>query len=1399
MSGTDGYRYPGPNEFEDTPADHLLFSGREDEINAITQQIVSSRLLVLYGSSGLGKSSLLKAGVYPKLRESNFCPIRVRITDKISALQLLAQSCEETGREAGVDYTPGVGNTPWEFFKTAMFWRDEKLLQPVLVFDQFEEIFTTVRTQWKRDFANEIGPLATGNLPDSIRRRLEQGEKGLTDLPPQVKLIFSLREEFYGSLEEISADFPALFQDRFRLLPMDRTRAELAIRQPALRESQDGIVFHTPTFTYDDDTIRMMLGFLAGRHGTIEPFQLQLLCQHIERVIVPQKLRAGASSTIEITANDLGGERVMSDLVRRFYADSLAQLPVLQARHARELCDTGLLSSDGHRLMLRKDDILHDYKISEDTLKHLVDRRILREEPRLDSLFYEIGHDTIAQSILKTRRWRVPRKYRVPAWVAAVLILVSTPIFIVLGLRVHSANINLQHEIGQEKEATTNAKQAQGKAESLASYLIGEDLMDAIRPVARIDVLEGVQEQIKEQGLLGLNTTTNTSDRAIQIRGLAYLNQGDISYIEEKLTQANSEYEQARSAFQELVTRRQNNPEWFHNLADAEAKLGDVASDQYRLQDSLTHYQNALANIRLATEHQAGDADLSDKLKRDEAEIYQDIGGIYYQQRNFKDALLNLNKTVERASKKDHPQNIQWAYILEDGLVGEAAVYQSQGQEVEADKVLHAALKTAETSAHQNPFNPETQRRLGVAKNQLANLYIYRRAPEQVLDMYQDLKNIMQLAITWEPKNKRWQRDFAYSLLLIEEANEAAGHTSDSEELVQKAIQQFDGILKVDPTNASLMSDLADSHRDWGQLLLGEDPNAAVKHDAMALELLGELAKIDSANKSVVISMGSTLLYQAIAFRTAGHPDAAVKACSQGLTLINNLEQVDPSDTDYWETVSLLHETEGDALRDQHDYKGADLAYGNALNEINEAIKRAPSSSRYWNDLFLLRFEHISTAKNDPAQKLALDQLAFTDAKKATELDPGTSYYAYNLAQAQMHLGNDYKESHNTGTALRYYKDAESSYKQAIQTAGKLDAQNDREHLSSLIEKEILPLQLKDVQASKADLEELIQIRKDRMEAEPQTISYMADLAAAQAKLGDFLADGTPSAYYEASAYYTEAENSYRNANAAMAKTDPDKYSSDLQKVRFSEAQLAKANPGKNPSLSPYETMVADEKRLVAADPSNAGYRAKLAEAYRKAGDRLQEHNMLQEAKEFYENAEESLREAIRLQPNGDEWAQLGSLYYNSLAPLSEKLNAETAAFDFYENAADAESHAVTLDSANVTYFANVGYAYQAAGNVLVLQRNYSRAEQDYARSIEWFQKATGANSKNPLFWYGLALTSEDIAQMHEQNGNHTSAHREYEDAQTAIKKAIELDPKDKRYGDENNSISAKLTQLRPS
>ena len=60
--------FKGLTPFEDFDLDAVLFFGREREREVIAANLLASRLTVLYGASGVGKSSVLRAGVAHHLR-----------------------------------------------------------------------------------------------------------------------------------------------------------------------------------------------------------------------------------------------------------------------------------------------------------------------------------------------------------------------------------------------------------------------------------------------------------------------------------------------------------------------------------------------------------------------------------------------------------------------------------------------------------------------------------------------------------------------------------------------------------------------------------------------------------------------------------------------------------------------------------------------------------------------------------------------------------------------------------------------------------------------------------------------------------------------------------------------------------------------------------------------------------------------------------------------------------------------------------------------------------------------------------------------------------------------------------------------------------------------------------
>jgi len=143
---------PWPGLLAYREADRAFFHGRQTESGQLLRLVMREPLTVLFGLSGLGKSSLIQAGLFPLLRQRNILPAYVRLVFSDGhrdlaeqTLKALFVATERAGAEA-----PKIepSHSLWSFFhlKDADFWsRSNRLLMPLLVFDQFEELFTLGR------------------------------------------------------------------------------------------------------------------------------------------------------------------------------------------------------------------------------------------------------------------------------------------------------------------------------------------------------------------------------------------------------------------------------------------------------------------------------------------------------------------------------------------------------------------------------------------------------------------------------------------------------------------------------------------------------------------------------------------------------------------------------------------------------------------------------------------------------------------------------------------------------------------------------------------------------------------------------------------------------------------------------------------------------------------------------------------------------------------------------------------------------------------------------------------------------------------------------------------------------------------------------------------------------
>jgi WD40 repeat protein len=412
-----------------TERDAPFFFGREKERRLIAANLLASRLTLLYGASGVGKSSVIRAGVQRDFRvqaeqalASGRCPQALVVVftgwrdDPIAGLAdcLSGSTAEILGKVAP---EPPPGDLPLDELLFQWIRRlDERALEvagpselgaPIrtellVVLDQFEQYFVY--------HPDEDGP---GTFAVEFPRAVNR--EGL-----RANFLISLREDAYTMLDRFEGRITNLFASNFRLEHLDQKAATAAIVKP-VEKYNELLAPGEPEYSVEPELVEAVINDVrAGKivfgqagggvveHG--EPEQTRVETPFLQLVMsrLWTEERDQGSRVLRLeTLRRLGGaERI----VRRHLDEAMKGLDEEERAVAARMFHQ-LVTPSGIRIVHSTGDLAGYAEVSvavaEPILRKLEEERILRAidaAPGETTPRFEIRHDVLAGAVTEWDR-----------------------------------------------------------------------------------------------------------------------------------------------------------------------------------------------------------------------------------------------------------------------------------------------------------------------------------------------------------------------------------------------------------------------------------------------------------------------------------------------------------------------------------------------------------------------------------------------------------------------------------------------------------------------------------------------------------------------------------------------------------------------------------------------------------------------------------------------------------------------------------------------------------------------------------------------------------------------------------------------------------------------------------
>ena len=360
--------------------------GRNQIISKLVDAIYTNLQTILYGKSGIGKTSLLQAGCFPELRKKHFFPIIIR-PGIMESSNNYAMTVKNIICDSAKEVIPGIKpslhsvevgsgifteNLLCQFLYSTKFLDDRgDIYIPILIFDQFEEFLNNKKIYATAlSFVKELYVLLDNTI--SI-------PSGFLDYS-NYRMVFALREDYLYCLEDIVDHYnlDELRFNRHRITALTDKQAQNVIEK-TFRSTINNIS--------SDDLTSIANIIIPAAKGHNQDADIRTPILSLLGSLTYKHLTTGKA----ISSINLEHE------VYLYYDGIMAGIPLA----VRSYLEEKLITEDGRRDSVDYESALRTERINEEQIEFLVkDKKILRiveagsEEKRI-----EFSHDTVCKAL----------------------------------------------------------------------------------------------------------------------------------------------------------------------------------------------------------------------------------------------------------------------------------------------------------------------------------------------------------------------------------------------------------------------------------------------------------------------------------------------------------------------------------------------------------------------------------------------------------------------------------------------------------------------------------------------------------------------------------------------------------------------------------------------------------------------------------------------------------------------------------------------------------------------------------------------------------------------------------------------------------------------------------------